>query len=804
MKKTGLFHILTVVFIGSLFGQASPELTVEKIMQDPKWIGSSPSRVNFSPDGQSIYFNWNPDGAEISSLYRISAAGGTPRKVSDEDRRALPSFFGDYNKDRSEYLYTSNGDIFNLNLASGKITAITNTLGRESSPAFTTDEKGVIYSYDNNLFKWNGEDGTTIQITNFKSAGGGRGGGGGRGSGGGAKSDAEKWVAEEEQSLIGILRERGENREAREARNKADRPWRPKEIDIASDRLMFANVSPDEKFIVFGLSKSARSTRRTIVPNYITESAYTEDINARTKVGTPQSTYRMGIYDVAGDTVKWANPEKLKGINDVVELMGGKAAESKGNSRRGRNSAGTGQARSLIYSSPKWSPDGSKVLVTATATDHKDRWITLLNLKTGELQELDHQHDDAWIGGPGISRFSSSTTGWLPDGKSVWFQSEASGYSHIYTKSTGRAKKKALTKGKFEIYSPFISLDKKSWYFVANRDHPGVREVYSMALKGGRMTKITDMKGGMQSTFSPNDGRLAFLHSTGNRPWELYIQENKAGSTATKITKSTKAEWDAYSWRLPEYITFKARDGVTLHARLYRPEEGKSNGAGVVFVHGAGYLQNAHKWWSSYYREYMFNNLLTDRGYTVIDIDYRASSGYGRDWRTAIYRFMGGHDLNDNMDGAKLLASKYGVDAGRIGLYGGSYGGFIAFMAMFTAPGDIASAAALRPVSDWAHYNHGYTSNILNIPQADSVAYRRSSPIYHAEGLEGNLLILHGMVDTNVHFQDVVRLTQRLIELGKDNWELAVYPMEGHGFREPSSWTDEYKRILKLFETTLR
>ena len=124
-------------------------------------------------------------------------------------------------------------------------------------------------------------------------------------------------------------------------------------------------------------------------------------------------------------------------------------------------------------------------------------------------------------------------------------------------------------------------------------------------------------------------------------------------------------------------------------------------------------------------------------------------------------------------------------------------------MALFTAPDVFAAGAALRPVSDWAHYNQGYTSEILNIPQEDTLAYRQSSPIYFAEGLKGALLVCHGMVDENVHFQDAVRLVQRLIELRKENWELAVYPVEDHGFREPSSWADEYKRILKLFDTNL-
>ena len=200
----------------------------------------------------------------------------------------------------------------------------------------------------------------------------------------------------------------------------------------------------------------------------------------------------------------------------------------------------------------------------------------------------------------------------------------------------------------------------------------------------------------------------------------------------------------------------------------------------------------------------MFHNLLASRGYVVLDADYRASSGYGRDWRTAIYRHMGGKDLEDVLDGAKYLVEKQKVNPTHIGVYGGSYGGFITLMAMFTSPDTFAAGAALRPVTDWTHYNHDYTSNILNEPQADAEAYRTSSPIYFAEGLKGALLICHGMVDTNVLFQDSVRLVQRLIELRKDHWSVAPFPVENHGFEEDTSWADEYKRILKLFEDNLK
>jgi dipeptidyl aminopeptidase/acylaminoacyl peptidase len=200
----------------------------------------------------------------------------------------------------------------------------------------------------------------------------------------------------------------------------------------------------------------------------------------------------------------------------------------------------------------------------------------------------------------------------------------------------------------------------------------------------------------------------------------------------------------------------------------------------------------------------MFNELLVRHGYIVLDLDYRASEGYGRDWRTAIYQRMGHPELEDYLDGIDWLVDKHQGDRERVGVYGGSYGGFMAFMALFRAPDAFHAGAALRPVTDWAHYNHGYTSNILNTPELDPEAYKRSSPIEYAENLRGQLLIAHGMIDDNVFYQDSVRLAQRLIELRKDGWELASYPLERHGYVHPESWYDQYRRIFELFGRTLQ
>jgi dipeptidyl aminopeptidase/acylaminoacyl peptidase len=188
----------------------------------------------------------------------------------------------------------------------------------------------------------------------------------------------------------------------------------------------------------------------------------------------------------------------------------------------------------------------------------------------------------------------------------------------------------------------------------------------------------------------------------------------------------------------------------------------------------------------------------------VLELDYRASAGYGRDWRTAIYGHMGGLDLTDLVDGAKYLVDTQHTDPRRLAVYGTSYGGFLTLMAMFTSPGTFAAGAAISPVTDWAHYNHSFTSNIIDTPQTAPDAFHRSSPIYFAEGLEGALLICHGMIDRNVQFQDSVRLAQRLIELRKENWELAAYPVEEHGFVRETSLVDEHRRMLKLFDEHLR
>jgi dipeptidyl aminopeptidase/acylaminoacyl peptidase len=394
-------------------------------------------------------------------------------------------------------------------------------------------------------------------------------------------------------------------------------------------------------------------------------------------------------------------------------------------------------------------------------------------------------HDDAWLRFPDNNAF-----GWLADNTTIFYPSEATGFMHLYEVAYDGGTPKQLTSGKWEVDTVALSDDKKSFYLTTSEESPYVRHLYRMPVTGGAPAKLTTMPGENQAVVSPDGAVIANVYSYTNKPPELYVGSKR-------VTTSPAPDFANYKWLDVPIVNVPARDGVQVPAHIYKPANWKSGGRAVIFVHGAGYLQNVNRFWSSYSHEYMFHHLLMSKGYLVLDIDYRGSRGYGRDWRTAIYRHMGGTDLDDQVDAAHWLVKEHGVDPKKIGIYGGSYGGFITLMAMFTTPDVFAAGAALRPVTDWAAYNHGYTSGILNTPQTDAEAYRKSSPIYFAQGLKGRLLICHGMVDTNVHFQDSVRLAQRLIELRKTNWELAPYPVENHGFVEPTSWADEYKRIFK-------
>ncbi|HYH85057.1 MAG TPA: alpha/beta fold hydrolase [Pyrinomonadaceae bacterium] len=837
------------------------ELTVDSIMRGPDLVGHQPTGVYWSQDSSRVYFRWKRAGEprlKENSLYVVNRDGTSLRKLTDEEARQAPPAGGELSKDKTLTVFTEDGDVFIYDHAKGERKALTRTVELESNARFTRDQRRVYFTRQNNLYVMSLDGGSLEQLTDIRAGGGA--GAAAQAAGGGAAapqrgaSASQEFIRKEERQLIEAVRERAEQREEQEKRRRERDRRKPFNLPTGQT-VANLQLSPDGAYVVAAVGEQATGSKSIIVPNYVTESAYTEDIQGRTKVGDVQGRTRLGLISVATGEMKWIetglraevavrvqtrteqnateSAERERGAETgaqaaqqtgVQAQQTGQGGQQQSQQQTGAQSQQTGaqppptqgqsqqtegaqaRDREVQLFQLQWSEDGTRAALMARASDNKDRWVMSLDAATGKTRVLARVHDDAWVGGPG-----AFTLGWLPDNRRVYFVSERDDWAHLYTVNTDGGDPAQLTSGQFEVSDVRLSSDKTKFFFTSSEGSLFERHLYSMPTEGGARTRITTMAGNNQSDISPDEQTLAVVNSYSNRPPELYLQAMRPAPPADakqpvpiKVTESPIAEFYTYNWSDPPIVNFKARDGATVYGRLYKPANARRGGPAVLFVHGAGYLQNVHKWWSSYYREYMFHHLLVERGFTVLDIDYRGSAGYGRDWRTGIYRHMGGKDLNDHVDAVRYLVNEHGVDPKRVGLYGGSYGGFITLMAMFTTPDIFAAGAALRPVTDWAHYNHPYTANILNNPQDDPEAYRRSSPIYFAAGLKGALLICHGMVDVNVNFQDSVRLAEKLIELRKENWELAAYPVEDHSFDRADSWADEYKRILKLFTQNLR
>lgn len=800
MRRPLLALLLTFLAL-PLVAQQKLELTIDTIMRGYGLEGYAPRAVRWSRDGQLVYFEWkqfsDPTEGDFHT-WVVGRDGKGLHKLSDAEEKNAPPRNANWTRDRKFAVYTDHGDVFLYDAAARQRRPLTQTNDRESSPRFTKDAKRVSFVRGNNLFVLALGSGEVTQRTNIVEAGE-------KGPNVSLfedpdkdKSESQKWVAAEALKLSDVLARRIAERKADEAKRKGELALAPMKLK-KGESIADLQLAPDERYVVAFVSVDADDAKKTNVPSYVTESGYTAEIPSRTKVGDAQDASRIATLSTTDGKVQWlktglkaVEPPKKEEAQRTEAMAQQKSTSAEAKTPEKVETKEPAE-RAVDLESLRWSDDGTAALLSVRSTDNKDWWLMAFDPATATSRVIMHDHDDAWINWDTVS-------GFVPESRTVWFLSERTGWQHLYTVPFEGGEPRALTSGTYEVADVQFSDDHKNFYLTATKDSLHEHQLYKLPIAGGAMTKVTTTSGWHDATIAPDGQAYADLYSTANRPWEMFVGDAKG---EVKVTTSPAPEFFTYPWIDPPIVHFTARDGAQVPGHLYKPANW-NGGPAVIFVHGAGYLQNVQNAWSYYSREFMFHHLLMERGYLVLDIDYRASQGYGRDWRTAIYRHMGGKDLDDHVDAAKWLAREHRVDPKRIGIYGGSYGGFITLMAMFTAPDVFAAGAALRPVTDWAHYNHGYSSSILNIPQSDPEAYRQSSPIYFAEGLKGALLICHGMIDTNVHFEDTVRLAQRLIELRKENWEVAGYPLEDHSFVEPTSWADEYKRILRLFERELK
>ncbi|WP_376691425.1 S9 family peptidase [Wenzhouxiangella sp. EGI_FJ10409] len=785
MKR--FFCAAAVLLAGSASAQ-TPDL--DQIMADPQWIGPPVEEAWWQLDGEAVYYRVERDDSELQDIHRIDLDSGEDSVVEYAAQADIDGADPVVHHQTGRVVFVRDGNLFARLPERDELVQLTRSTESDAQPAFGPEGERVVFRRGSQWWVHDLADRLSWPVTDLRFEDK-------------PAAEPEDDLARMQLRLFESLRDQREDqleahseaeKAAAEDPSRSVAPWYlGKGMEPGA-----SSLSPDGRWLLLAVQPAGHAEGQDgRMPQYVTQSGYIDVKDVRTRVGrNAPAPSKLWLLDLEKREKHELGFEGLPGIDTdpLAELKQEQDIEP----------LGEDELREVSVNGLEWHPDGELAAVQLRAIDNKDRWLAVVDT-AAEEPALDNRHrltDEAWI------NWYFNDFGWLPESERLWLLSEESGYSHFYTVGARSGEREQHTRGDFEVFEPSVRQDGESVLMLTNRSHPSEYDLFRLTLADGELERITQHRGVESFTARPGDDeRVLVRFSESYLPPQVGLVDLDSGELEP-LTDTRSDQFRAVEWQQPEIVGVPSSHvDRPVWSKFYparaEPPHGGEKHPVVLFVHGAGYLQNTWLRYPNYFREQMFHNLLTERGYHVLDMDFRASAGYGRDWRTAIYRQMGTPELEDLVDGVDWLVENHDADPGRVGVYGGSYGGFMAFMAMFNAPEVFDAGAALRPVTDWAHYNHFYTSNILNTPEVDPEAYKRSSPIEFAEGLEGHLLIAHGMLDDNVFYQDSVRLAQRLIELEKNHWEMASYPMEGHGFTRPDSWRDEYWRILNLFERTI-
>jgi dipeptidyl-peptidase-4 len=480
------------------------------------------------------------------------------------------------------------------------------------------------------------------------------------------------------------------------------------------------------------------------------------------KAGDPNPKVSLGVVAVDGGSPVWADTRAYGGGDILIVDVG-------------------------------WTPDSRQVAFQVQ--DREQTWLelNLADAATGAARKLLRETSKAWVEPQGAPR-------WLADGGFLWL-SERTGWKHLYRYARDGSGGRALTSGQWEIRELHGADARGGWaYFTATERNPIGPDVYRVKLDGTGLQRLSPQRGTHKAAFNPAFTLYLDSHSDVTTPEQVRLFRAD-GTLARVVDDNPVPARSRFRLVRPEFVQVPTRDGFPMEAMILKPPDFDPARKYPVYQHtyGGPHAPRVKDAWGG--TEYMFHQLLAQRGIVVWICDNRSASGKGAQSAWAAYRRMGELELQDVEDGLDWLVRQGFVDNSRIGLNGWSYGGLMVAYAL-THSQRFAMGIAGAPVTDWRNYDTIYTERHMLTPEHNPDGYRRTSALLAASRLHGRLLLMHGTFDDNVHLQNTLQFAYELQKAGK-RFELMVYPRSRHAVIDPHLVAHLRATMLAFIEDTL-
>ncbi|MCP4448957.1 MAG: S9 family peptidase [Myxococcales bacterium] len=455
-----------------------------------------------------------------------------------------------------------------------------------------------------------------------------------------------------------------------------------------------------------------------------------------------------------------------------------------------------GENRDFYLARVHWMPNGE---LWAEVENREQTTLELVRFdpSTGAQTSVLKESSDVWINLHSHFRALKNSG----DAAFLW-ASERTGFMHLYLYGSDGKLLRSLTSGEWPVDSVAgVDEEARKVYFLSGKGDPTQKQLYEVSLDGGEPRRITSDSGTHSVRFDKTYARFIDTHSSMRAPPTVRVRNVSDGKVIATIFDTQDPEVEELGLIPPKLVTIESRDGTTLHGAIYEPRAPFTAPYPVVIsVYGGPHVQRVSDTWR------MTSDLgaqhLRDQGVLVFKLDNRGSGRRGLKFEGAIRHDLGNIEVSDQVDGVHWLVSQGLADSGRVGITGWSYGGYLAAMALARVPETFHVAVAGAPVTHWDGYDTHYTERYMGTPRSNPKGYEESSIMHHVAAMQGSLLLVHGLIDENVHFRHTARLIDALIKAQK-NYDLLLFPNERHSPRDKDDRLYMEKRIFEYLHDAL-